>query len=30
MNTWIMAAVTFREAARKKIVWTRFWRGSAS
>jgi len=22
MNTWIMAAITFREAARKKILWT--------
>ena len=22
MNTWIMAAITFRESARKKILWT--------
>src|SRR5713101_9353332 len=22
MSTWIMAAITFREAARKKILWT--------
>jgi hypothetical protein len=22
MNTWIMAAITLREAARKKVLWT--------
>ena len=27
MNTWIMAAITFREAARKKILWTAFLAG---
>ena len=22
MNTWIIAGITFREAARKKLLWT--------
>jgi Cu-processing system permease protein len=29
MGAWIMAGVTFREAARKKILWTAFLAGSA-
>ena len=29
MGAWIMAGVTFREAARKKILWTAFLLGSA-
>ena len=27
MGTWIMAGITFREAARKKILWTAFIAG---
>jgi Cu-processing system permease protein len=29
MNIWIMAAVTFREAARKRILWTALGAGAA-
>lgn len=29
MGAWIMAAVTFREAARRKILWTAFLAGAA-
>lgn len=29
MGTWIMAGVTFREAARKKLLWTAFLAGLA-
>ena len=29
MGVWIMAGITFREAARKKILWTALLAGAA-